>query len=222
MPELFQEIFAASCVLMPREPDRTASALFLPGRAMGDWESGPQDQGLLMRAAEIHHRSSDDPSLAVTIVLNGEPNKDAEGNIKPYSYKGPDSWKEGLHLVGVPHAKILTTRGGQNTGDESQAFVEFSQEHNIRRAMLLTNPHQLLRAMMTFVRAMQCVGYWLTIIPVAPKLVSWETLCFGSQGEKKLPRYAHAFEEAARIRAYVDNGWICTFEDLRRYVAHYL
>lgn len=202
-------------------------ALCIPGRAISDFEPGNEytdnenpnyhdaDQGIHPRAVEIYQAFRE----RIPIVLNGMANVNKDGTPKQHSYLGPEVWEERLIKLGVAHDHLLRAPGGQNTGDECEEFIRLAQKKRWKVMLSLANPHQIPRMMLAYVHRMKKCGYEMTVIPITPRTVSMERRCYGSQGDKKLPRWQHAFDEGKKIPEQIAGGWLCTLKELDEYLA---
>lgn len=218
--DLYQEVFLATCLTMSRHsecPD-VPSAIFLSARAGGDWEQTERNQGLINLAAQIYKGWSRYEGSEPYIVLNGEANVDQGGKPISTSYGGPELWEKELLEYGIAADVIIRSEGGQNTGAETISFVKLAHERGWGNAMILANPHQLLRTMMAMVKAMEKIGYRFKVSPTAPTEYSWKTLGYGSQGGNLETWWQQAISEAVKVVDYIERGWVCTFDELREYV----
>lgn len=207
------DYYRAFCLVLPQEPENS-EVLFVPGRALHDWEPTEGDQGILVRAKEVLR-----DGCVQKIVLNGAgANFGPDGLPIPTSWPGCDRWIEELCRLEVDDESIVRTAGSQNTGDECDEFVRLAQHEGWSTALVLVNPHQVLRTMLTFLRSFRVVGYTLRSRPIAPRWWSWTKVVYGSQGRGPFPRHEHIQLELDLIPGYIERGWLGTLEELEQYL----
>lgn len=211
------------CLMSGHRPwnntDIRVDAIFVFGRAKGEWEAGRGNEGVLQTAVDLFEKR-----LAPRIVIPGYAgNPDGKGGIIRSAYPGRERWKEELTYLSVPVGSVALTRGaGTNTKTEGDDFVLLARQHSWRKAVVVTQPHQMLRAMLGLVKTMEQVDYWMNVLPVCPSQIDWAAPVYGSQGKKCLLRQEHIDEEWDRIPRYQKQGDLATFKELERYLCNML
>lgn len=203
-----------------QEADTAVDAIFVFGRADREWEMTPGNEGILQTAADLFQKK-----VAPRIVIPGYlGNPDGRGGVILTAYPGWKIWVRALMGHQVPRKNIFTTEGqeGTNTKTEGNDFVLAALHHKWTSAVVVTHPHQMLRAMLGLVRTMEQMDYWLNILPICPSQINWADPVFGSQGEKCLLRHQHIDEEWERIPRYQEQGDLVTFEELEVYLRNVL
>ena len=193
----------------------TFDAIFVFGRANKEWEAAPYNEGILETAARLFVQG-----VAPRIVIPGyKGNPDGKGGIIPTAYPGWSRWQDKLKCLHVPTRSIEKTRGlGSNTKTEGNDFVFMAKEQQWTTALIVTQPHQMLRAMLGLINTMQLMAHQMTILPVCPSQIDWTAKTYGSQGEKCIPRHMHTDEEWKRIPRYQEQGDLATLEELNVYL----
>lgn len=207
------------CLMSGHRPqghsDIKYNAIFVFGRAHMEWETGPGNEGILRTAADLFQKK-----VAPRIVIPGYVgNPDGEGGVISTAYPGWKRWEEKLASLDVPTTCIARTQGlGTNTKTEGDDFIFMSQPFWWRKAVVVTHPHQMLRAMLGLVKSMQTIDYWMNLLPVCPSQIDWTADTYGSQGAKRMPRHEHISEEWERIPRYQAQGDLATFMELSVYL----
>lgn len=195
--------------------DDKVDAIFVFGRAQGEWKEGPGNKGVMKLAAWLWKLE-----VAPRIVIPGYAGTpDGQGGFISTGYPGWEVWQEELKRLNVPSSCIAKTKGeGTNTKTEGDDFVSLSRQDEFKSAVVVMYPHQMLRAMLGLVKSMEQMDYWMNVLPVCPTQVDWTDEVYGSQGERRLPRHLHIDEEWKRIPRYQQQGDLATFGDLEEYL----
>lgn len=201
-------IYKASVILLSGCPAKPVDALFFHGRSFGDYT------GLFELTAEL--ASSDRVGAVVLFGNEGQ----RMGSSVPFEANPGKTWcREQLIGYGVSDDKILFAQeGGYHTKWENQDFVRLAGKRGWLSGVILTQPHQILRATLGMIRAMQEQQYGMEIYTAIPSQVPWGEVVKGSQGREEKPRIEHIKDELARVARYQQNGDIASFEDLFAYL----
>lgn len=191
--------------------EQAVPVAFVPGRAKGDWETTDDDLGILGQAAKLYADGRIDQVAIPGIERRGETN-----------YLGAKTWMLYLDALGVKKEFVVPTKGeGRNTRTEMDDFVELAQQRGWTDALVLVNPHQVLRVMLGALKSFEGIGHHMTLRPVTHK-ADWNAQVYGSQGHKKLPRALHILEEWRRVVEYQAKGDLASFDELSDYYANKL
>lgn len=208
-PVFLCETIRANLILLSSNPTQTVvDAILLHDRSYGDHTY------LFETAARIYQ--TDHARFIAT------PNTDGSRtgrNIPGEASPGKEWTVRQLLLQGIPiesikHPNLKST----HTWEENQAFVQLGMKMRWGSAALLTQPHQLLRAMLGTIKAMEKIGYVMEIYTIAPPYTPWYETTKGSQGMEAKIRLEHIDDELSRIPKYQQQGNLATFEELFSYL----
>ncbi|TSC63427.1 MAG: Uncharacterized protein G01um101493_436 [Microgenomates group bacterium Gr01-1014_93] len=125
----------------------------------------------------------------------------------------------GLREFGVAPERIhFNAPGDTNTRLENENFLTLSREQGWTSGVIITQPHQLLRAMLGMINAMEKRSYWMEIYTTAPRFSPWLEVVKGSQGLELKPRVEHIKDEFNKIIEYMGKGDLASFESLGKYL----
>ncbi len=210
MPELLHELVlpyvqATTILLNDRKPAFGAHIALLHARSFGD-------EGEVLDHAARLHLSENHPF----ILVNGS---DGEG-VEPgkQAWAGRQKWVEELTHRGVTLMGMFESPPALHTKAENDVFLEYCKEHQYQPAYVVTQPHQIVRTMLGFVRSMRDKNFWMNMYASVPLGIAWWQEAYGPQGEKKLTRFDHMWEELRRIPQYQAKGDLATFEELFDYL----
>lgn len=187
------------------DPLASSDAVFFHARAEAD------DDGLFELVANLHHGG-----WAKTVVVNGSKSGTLEPGGTVHSYPGVEYYEKRLRLLGI--SSIYETDPAFNTLEENQVFLKLAREKRWKRAILVSQPHQILRIFLGAVQTMKIQGYWMTLYASVPSVTDWLKPVYGSQGQKLLPRHQHISEEEEKVIQYQGRGDIATLDDLLHYL----
>lgn len=203
-------LFKATAMLSSDYPTENVDAVFFHARSYGD------DDGLWELVEQLYVSGQ-----ARWIVINGSDGRRWDGTTPGEAWPGRDAWLDRIDTIKpLKHAVIGISRPALHTREENDAFIEYASEANLKSAIILTQPHQLLRTFLGAVRAMYIQHYWMRLYAVAPKTTSWKKLVRGSQGILQMERFGHIAEEFGRIEQYQKAGSLATFDELEDYLRH--
>lgn len=212
-------LYKCMCAMMgnwPRlinNPERKISAVFIWGRATGEFEITNYDDGVLSCARDLHRSkfcSICIPSYSGQVHDQGDT-----------GYPGPERWRELLMTLGVPSHHIVRVPGtGHNTKTEMHDFLQFVASVGLETVIAVTQPAHALRAMLGTVQSLKVLGLEsrLRVYPFWATRYDFEVECFGSQGRGPLPRLNWISEEYDRIPKYQAQGDLASLEELWKYL----
>lgn len=140
------------------------------------------------------------------------------------AFAGKSIWTDRLVRLGVPQDRIIYAphlipgEHGFNTKDESDAFLKVCSEREFKTGVIVTQPHQVVRAMLGAVRTINKNGYEIGVWSVSPQSTDWGKRVKGSQGNELKPRMEHIEDEIKRVFAYQDKGDLASFSELLNYL----
>ena len=203
------QVFQATTMLLSHEPTNLVDALFFHGRSFGDTTN------LFKLAADFQLEGR----THFIALFNNEGERNGS-NIPYEANPGKTFFRSMLIDQKVdPNAIVYTRPGGYHTRMENDDFLDLSQQLNWKSGVILTQPHQLLRAMLGMLKAMQETNYFMDIHTLAPKSTPWFDEVSGSQGVESKLRVDHIKDEFERIAKYQQAGQLASFEDLFQYLA---
>lgn len=91
-------------------------------------------------------------------------------------------------------------------------------ERGWRSAVIVTQPHQIVRAMLGAVRTINQKRSDLDVWNISPQSTNWQRRVKGSQGMEFKPRMGHIEDEIKRVFDYQDKGDLASFEELLVYL----
>lgn len=119
--------------------------------------------------------------------------------------------------MGVPDEDVILTQipdpERNNTVEESMGFLIAAKDQGWTSAVVVANPHQLLREMLGLIALMdKQPGNLLDVYSAAPTSTDWGRRVRGAQGEHFAPREEHILLEDQRIGKYQHTGDLVSFE----------
>ena len=123
--------------------------------------------------------------------------------------------------LGVPETDILISGDApdkRHTRGESDFFIEMAREQGWTSAVVLTQPHQLLRAVLGTLKVMELQKYGMEVYGLAPSSTSWFEVVKGSQGMEAKPRFEHIADELNRVSLYQKKGDLVSAHDALSYL----
>lgn len=201
-----KDLFVATVMLLTDSVPDKVDALFFYSRSFGD------DNGLFEIVFDQYKKNKDQ-----IVLLNSSDGRKEGGTTPSEAWPGKDIWIKKLIGLGVDN--IVLAAETANTKAESYAFLEKSKELGLTSAVVIAQPHQLVRAMLTLVKAMSESNIEMDIYCLCPHATSWQKEVFGSQGEKRMERRQHIVEEFSRIIKYQQKGDLAIFRELFSYLS---
>ncbi len=201
-----KDIYEATLLVLTDKLPQQTDALFLHGRSYGD------DEGLFELVSQLYK-----DGRIKSVIIPGTDGRRHGASIPGEAWPGQKAWMKKLKELGVD--KVHLSDPGYNTRTETDSFLKASSEKGWKSVAVLTQPHQILRAMLGTVKSMEERNTWIRVYALIPPNTSWGSEVFGSQGEKSLPRIDHIKEELVRIHRYQEKGDLASFEQLFMYIA---
>lgn len=189
-------------------PTVPVDAVFLFGRAKGD-----DNDALFDVVSKLHLFS-----LAQTVLINGSEGEKQGGTIPCESWAGRTNWISQLTAHDIPLFHINTFPPAYNTAEESKYMVEHAKECGWKSAVIVAQPHQLLRCLAMTLYAMKEQQYMMKIYCACPRSVDWNEPCAGSQGAFDMPRSEHIGMEYSKVQSYRFN--IATLPEVYKYLTN--
>lgn len=201
------DIFRGSVMVEGNRPPQAADALFFHGRSFGD------EDGLFELAAELYREG-----LIKDVVLF-DTEGEREGGDTPFqANRGKTAYTEDLVKLGIPQKNILYGGIGKNTKTESDGFLALAKTKGWKSVIVMTQPHQMLRAMLGLIKAMEQQNYRIYAYPVVLPFTEWQKEVHSSQGLESKPREEHIKDEFDRIARYQEKRDLASFEELVAYL----
>lgn len=209
MPEKSELKFVqASLMVASSYPTRPVAALFFHGRSFGDIT------GLFPLAASLY---SD--GLVKKVVLFNNEGERCGSDVPFQANQGRTYYRNELKANGIPDSDIVDSiLKSCHTLEESRGFVDLSIRESWVSAAIMGQPHQLLRIMLSTLKAMEERRYGLEIYSATPRNVKWFDSVYGSQGAEGKPRLEHVKDEYLRIRHYIEKGDLVSLKQLLSYI----
>lgn len=203
-----RDVYQATSMLLGGHPSKPVDVLFFHGRSYGD------HAGLFELAADLIHHEM----VSAIALFNNEGER--FGSSIPFEANPGKTWhREQLIKYGVPEDRILfAAKGGYHTKWENDDFLRLAAEQGWSSGVILTQPHQLLRATLGMVRAMQEQRYVMEIYTVTPPATNWYEVVKGSQGMEAKPRVDYIVDELVRMAKYQQSGGLVSFAELFAYL----
>lgn len=203
------EFFQASVMVLSGRPTKTVDVLFFHNRSFGDYTD------LFEMAGEIFRKGS----VRFVTVTNNEGER--FGSTIPF--EANPGMTECIRCLTeeqqIPSENILVPKTKAfHTRQENNTFLELSRQNSWRSGVILTQPHQLLRAMLGMVQAMGKEGYQMEVYTAAPPSTPWQEIVKGNQGVDLKPRVEYIADELERIYRYQASGELATLDELFEYL----
>lgn len=207
------DLARATTMLLSDRPSEPVDAIFFFGRSYFD--AGKND--LYRIAVDLIKDKK-----AQYILLPGDEGFRMGGSVPRESRPGISLETDRLTKMGVDRDKIFycphSVAGtvGFNTKTEGNAFLKIAREKGFKKVVILTQPHQIVRAMLGVVETIdnQDIDAWCLV----PQSTDWQVRVKGSQGKERKPRAEHIQDEIDRILKYQDQGDLASFKELFAYL----
>lgn len=203
------DVYKANSMLLSGRPTKPVDALFFHGRGFGDYT------GLFELTKDLV-----EARLVRRILLFGNEGERV-GSSVPYEVNSGKTWcRQQLLEHGIDNEIILDMPpGGYHTKWESDDFVKFCAQNRWTSGVILTQPHQLLRATLGMIVSMEQQKYGMEVYTASPTNTPWQEVVKGSQGRGgEKPRIGHIADELIRIPRYQRKGDLASFPELFGYL----
>ncbi len=216
-PDLAGDFTKATTVLLSDFPPGPVDAVFFHSRSFFDAEK----QGIFILAADLIKQDK-----AKYLLIPDSEGERIGGTTTPReTWPGISLWTNRLvETLGVERGKILPCphlipgEHGFNTKTEAEAFLATSVERGFKTAVVLTQPHQIVRAMLGVVKTINQKGLPINVWCISPQSTDWNKRVKGSQGMERKPRVEHIQDEIERVLKYQAKGDIASFDELFAYL----
>lgn len=200
------DFYRATLMLLADSLPSKVDVVFFHARSYGD------EDGLF----ELIENLYKEDTISNVLILGTDGRR--EGGTKPgESWPGRDVWTKRLQDLGIINRVYLSDEA-HHSRSESDVFLKKAREQGWKSAIVLTQPHQILRVILGTIKSMSESNNWIRIYALTPKSTSWEKKVFGSQGKKLLQRFEHIKEEFVRISRYQKLGQLAKFQELFNYL----
>lgn len=205
----------ATIAVLKTEAQRPVDVVHLHGRSFFDAEK----KGFFGLAAQLIKEKK-----ANYLLLADSEGEKVGGDTPRVAYPGKSLWTERLEKLGVSKEHMIYSphpipgEHGFHTLTESQAFLQTMEDNNWHSAIVLTQPHQILRAFLGGVRTINDRKLDVELYSKVPSLTDWERRVKGSQGAEMKERSSHIGDEVDRVYAYQAKGYIATFPELDKFL----
>lgn len=201
-----ENIYLSTIMLLSDRLSARADALFFYSRSHGD------DENLFELVSDLYKKK-----IVENVLVTDSDGRRVDGNVPGEAWPGKEDWMRRLSEIGIN--KMQLSGEAYHTKSETNAFLTTMKENNWKSAVIVAQPHQILRAMLTVVKSMSENNNWIRVYTMSPKSTSWSVEVFGSQGKKKMPRKYHINEEFDRIIRYQQSGDLASFDELFSYLS---
>lgn len=193
-------------------PTEPVDILYFFGRSYLD----ASKEALYQMAVDLYKQK-----MVKKIIVPGTEGERLGGIIPRESQPGKTLMKNRLVKMGVDEDDVVFNEPGYHTKAEGDAFLRYSAEHNLNRVVVLTNPHQITRAMLGLIKTIDDKDLPIDVYAVTPNpsRFDWQRRVKGSQGLERKPRYMHIQDEIDRIKLYQDKGDLASFDEALSYMA---
>lgn len=169
-----EDLHRADCMLLTDPLPANVDAIFFHARAYGDYDQ-------LFELVANCHKKYNPPY----VFINGGDGRHRNGTVQHESWHGAECWKDGLFALGVNARDIVVTQEAFNTKEENNYFLEAARERKLKSAIIIAQPHQVVRSFLGLLKSMSDANYWMRVYALAPKFkatYSWwrEVYCFSA------------------------------------------
>ncbi len=195
--------FQVMSMLAVDRPKCRVSAVIFHGRSFnGD------DDGLFDLASLLTSTISEN-----LVIINGGNGEGFVEGIRAWPGK-----KDYAKRLGAFGCNIVTSSSAPRTLEEGFAFSEIAEDMGVKRAIVIAQPFQLLRIMLTHLMVMKKRQYPMQIYAMAPSVVDWNKVTNGNQGQAGMVRFDQIKAEFERIAPYQAQGNLALIPELIEYL----
>lgn len=207
-PDFIYQVNKANLMLLSSQPPRTVDVVFLHDRSFGDFIN------LFEMAARMYQSR-----VARFIATTNTDGARFGRNIPGEASYGKEWTIQHLIEQQIPRDSIyLPDIPSHHTREENTSFLDLSRKMGWRSGVILTQPHQLLRATLGMIYVMDQADYPMEIYTAAPPNTPWHEVVRVNQGIAEKPRIDNIDDEVLRIYLYQQRGDLATFEELFAYL----
>lgn len=212
-PKWWLDLEKAYNLLVNDKPTNPTDILYFFGRSYLD---APK-HGLYQIAVDLYKQE-----MVRKIIVPGTEGERLGENVPGMARPGKTAMKNRLVRMGIAEEDVIFSDQGFHTRQEGDAFLKYSNENNLRRAIALTNPHQIVRAMLGLVKKINEDDLPIAVYTFVPEpgTFNWGRMVKGSQGLERKPVFKHFFQELNGISTYQRKipPDVATFEELFEYI----
>ncbi len=199
----------ATLLLLSGRPSKPVDVLFFHNRSFGDYTG-------LYEMARAMYRKRVARFIAVTNNEGEQYNSDIKFIANPGKTECIRKLTEGSRIL---RRRILIPKmEARHTRQENTAFLNLSIERGWKSAVIIAQPHQILRPTLGIIQTMKEAGYWMAIYTAAPPTTPWLEEVNGNQGEQRKARSEHIDEEMGRVYLRQSTSELASFEELFAYL----
>ncbi len=162
-------------MILSDRPVQPVDAIVLHGRSFnGD------DDGLFELIAELIRRGVSKDA----VLINGGNGRGLKEETR--AWPGMENYAQRLHLF---ECKVFISDPARSTLEEGIVFQKAIQDYSWKRVIVVAQPFQLLRIMLTHLKQMQKQDRFFQLYAAAPLSVDWTKVTNGNQGKPNWPRF---------------------------------
>ncbi|MBI4114617.1 MAG: hypothetical protein HY445_02120 [Candidatus Niyogibacteria bacterium] len=143
-----------------------------------------------------------------------------------HGFAGFQEWKNKLIHYGIPEEKIMKTTPTRHTHEEAEFIIKETKRREWKTIIFIAHAHQILRCFLDLVNSFQneysnkegAYHDFVWLHAACPRNTDWRRIVYGNQGEKKMLRQDHIYEELIRIPKYQAKGDLASFSDFFKYL----
>ncbi len=206
-----QDLDKVTDLLWKDRPKESVDVLYFFGRSFFDAHKG----GLYKIAVELYKQK-----IVKKIIIPGTEGERLDEATPRVAHPGKTLMKNRLVKMGIDEDDVVFSEPGYHTKAEGDAFLRYSVEHNLHRALVLTNPHQITRAMLGLIKTIDDNSLPVDVYAVTPNpsKFDWQRRVKGSQGMERKKAFEHIQDEIDRIKLYQNKGDLATFDEALSYM----
>lgn len=198
----------ANLMLLSGQTPTPVDAIFFHDRSFGDFTN-------LFEMTEEMYKNGVTRFIATPNTDGARFGRNIPGEASP----GKIWTRAQLLKQGVPDQIILHPNlSSHYTREENDAFLELSMRMGWRSAVILAQPHQLLREMLGMIKVIDEADYFMRIYTAAPLFTPWHEVVHVNQGEESKPRLENIKDELQRIQDYQQKEHLASFDQLFTYL----
>lgn len=206
--DFLYKVNTANLMLLSGRSRGPVDAIFFHDRSFGDFTN-------LFEIAGTMYKSETATFIATPNTDGARLGRNIPGEASP----GKDWTVRQLLKQEVPVESILhPDTPSHHTREENTSFLELSMRMSWKSGIILTQPHQLLRAMLGMVQVMNEAQYLMKIYTATPTSIPWYEVTHVHQGLEEKPRIQNIVDELQRVYEYQQKGDLATFEELFTYL----